>query len=360
MLKKFLVPAIVILFLLSLFKVAKVSSFLFQLFFTHGVNLKQVNGKVNILLLGAGGANHDGPNLTDTMIFASLDVEKEKVTLLSIPRDLWVPDLNGRINTAYSNAESQQKGGGILVVQAVVKKIMNQSIDYTVKIDFSGFVKAIDLLGRINVNVENGFDDYKYPIDGKENDLCGHNENDLAFLATASSQLEAFPCRYKHIHFDQGMQKMNGETALEFVRSRHAEGMEGTDFARSKRQEEVITAVKTAALSLNVLLNPSKIIGLYSTVKNSIDTNIKEDEFDDFIRLAGKMNKAKIQSAVLDYGDDQTGRPGLLIHPEISSLYNNEWVLIPRIGDNNYQEIQSYVTCEINSSDCPISKNPQR
>ncbi len=330
------------------------SPFFFQLFFNQSIDLKKTQDRVNVLLLGVGGGTHDGPYLTDTIIFASLDPKNNKATLVSIPRDLWTADLNGRINTAYSDAEYKKKGAGVIVSSAVVSKILQQPIDYVVRIDFNGFVKAVDLLGGTDVNVENQLDDFEYPIAGKEEDICGHTDLEVQKLATASSQLDAFPCRYKHIHFDKGIVMMSGEQALEFVRSRHAQGDEGTDFARSKRQEEVIKAVKDKIFSLNVLINPAKLVNFYSVLKDSIDTNIKTDEFDDFVRLAGKMRTAKIDNAVLDYGDEKKNRPGLLIHPVVSERYNNEWVLIPRIGNNNFLEIQKYVDCEIKIGNCPI------
>jgi len=335
------------------------SPFLFQVLFNKNIDLKKTQDRVNVLLLGVGGGNHQGPDLTDTIIFASFDIKNNRATLVSIPRDLWIEDLGGRINTAYANAEYVKKGGGIIVSSAAVAKVVNQPIDYVVKIDFNGFVKAIDLLGGINVDVKNQLDDYQYPISGKETDVCGHTDQEIIDLSAqistnSATNLDAFPCRYKHIHFDKGIQLMSGEQALEFVRSRHAQGDEGSDFARSKRQEEVLKAIKDKVFSLSVLINPSKLVDFYDIIRGSIDTNIKESEFDDFVRLAEKIRTAKIDSTVLDYGDEKTQRPGLLIHPDISGMYHNEWVLIPRMGNDNFTEIQKYVDCEIKIGDCSI------
>lgn len=338
----------------------KISPFLFQLIFTKDINLSKSDDHLNILLLGIAGGKHEGPDLTDTVIFVSIDVNKNKVSLVSIPRDLWSTDLNAKINTAYSDGEMTRKGGGITLASSAVSKILNQSINYTIRINFNGFIKALDILGGIDVNVDKSFDDYEYPISGKEDDLCGHTQEEAQALATASSQLEAFPCRYTRIHFDKGLQHMDGETALEFVRSRHAEGVEGTDFARSKRQEIIIKALKDKLFSLQVLANPIKVIGVYSAIKDSVDTNIRQDELDDFIRLAQKMKNVKIESVVLDYGDDQTGRPGLLINPPISQEFNYAWVLIPRIGNGNFSEIQKFVKCEIEKGNCTVSSAPQK
>ena len=355
--KIFLILAAVftIVIVISVIQTSKFYPIIFQLLFNREIQLKKADNNINILLLGTGGGKHEGPNLTDTIIFVTVNEESNKVTPISIPRDLWVPELSAKVNMAYAVGEDRRKGGGIVLVKAVIAKILNQQIDYVVRIDFDGFVKSVDVLGGIEVNVANSFEDFEYPIIGKENDPCDQKEEDLKMLATASSQLEAFPCRYDHFRFDKGIQLMNGETALRFVRSRHAKGKEGTDFARSKRQEQVIKAFKDKIFSLNFFLNPAKVIGFYNAMQESIDTNIKEEEFDDFVRLAQKLKNAQIQSTVLDYGDEKEKRPGLLVNPPISDEFNMQWVLIPRIGNGDFSEIQKYVECEIKVGNCPIA-----
>jgi len=355
--------ALIILSLIILFfvgngvlKIARLSPFLFQLLFNRDINLKTNDDHVNVLLLGVGGKSHEGPNLTDTIIFTSLSTKGDKITLVSVPRDLWMPDLNAKINTAYSTGASKRPGGGLVLSKAVVSKIVNQPINYVLRIDFDGFVKAVDLIGGLDINVERTFDDLQYPIDGKEEDPCGHSDKELAELATSSSQLEAFPCRYFRVHFNKGQQHMDGKTALQFVRSRYAQGDEGSDFARSKRQEKVIKASKDKIFSLATLANPVKVISLYDILKASIDTDIKDDEFDDFIRLAGKMKKAQTENAVLDTGDGEAKRPGLLINPPIGEEYNFEWVLIPRKGNGDFSQIKKYIDCEIKIGNCQISE----
>lgn len=364
--KKPLIILYIFVAILVLLFVAKTASFyplLFHLVFDKDVNLKQTDNKINILILGIGGGKHDGPNLTDTIILANLDEKNNKVTLASIPRDLWLPDLTApekKINSAYAFGELKRKGGGIPLAKAAVGKITGQKIDYAVRIDFSGFVKAVDVVGGLDVIVENTLDDYQYPISGREDDTCGKTSEELQSIATMSAEQQVLEvaCRYKYLHFDKGLNHMNGQEALEFVRSRHAKGDEGTDFARSKRQEKVINAFKEKVLSAKTLINPAKVLTLFNVLKDSIDTDIKQEEFDDFIRLAQKMNKAKIKSAIVDIGDEKTNRAGLLINPPIIEVYNYEWVLIPRTGNGNFSEIQKYIDCEINFNNCPISKTP--
>lgn len=339
---------IAVIVVLALFLLIVIALFLSLNMVKEKIELKKIGDRINILLLGIGGETHDGPNLTDTIIFASIDTKANKTVLVSIPRDLWVEDLKGRVNIAYAK-------GGLMLSKSVVSKILGQPIDYVMRIDFAGFEKAIDLLGGVDVNVINILDDFQYPISGKEDDPCGHPQEDLKTLATASSQLDVFPCRYLHLHFDKGLQRMNGEKALQFVRSRHAIGNEGTDFARSKRQEELIKGVKDKIFSIKTFLNPIKVFSIFNAIKSSVDTNIGEEEFDDFIKLAIKMKGGAINNAILDYGDEMKNREGLLIHPDISAIYNNEWVLIPRTGNNNFEEIQKYVKCEISYFSCGIT-----
>lgn len=362
--RKRVVFALVAFFLIIVgliaFSIGKFIPALFQLAFEKEIQLKETKEKrFNILLLGVGGGNHEGPDLTDTIILASIDPEKQKVTLVSIPRDLWMPELRAKINTAYTFGEEKREGGGLLLTKATVGELLGQQIDYAVKIDFDGFIKAIDMMGGIEVDVLNTLDDYAYPIEGKETDPCEKTEEEItdltAQIATGSAtEFEAFPCRYEHLHFDPGLQYMDGETALKYVRSRHALGIEGSDFARSKRQEKVISAFKDKILSAGTLLNPVKLTNLVSVLAGSIETDIKEDEYDDFIKLAKKVEKGKIDSIALDVGDEAEERYGLLYNPLPSEEFLGAWVLIPRIGNGDYSEIQKYVGCRIENILCEV------
>ncbi len=316
-------------------------------------------GNVNLLLMGIGGGNHDGPDLTDTIIFANIQPDKKIVHLISIPRDLYIKPLGSKINAAY--ADGQKKGKGILLAKSTVGAVTGITPDYTVVIDFSGFVKLVDVLGGIDVDVENKLDDFAYPDEGKENDLCGNTEDSLATfsaqIATGSAtESDIFPCRFIHLHVEKGTQHMDGKLALQFVRSRHAIGEEGTDFARSSRQQLVIEAVRNKLLSLGTISNPIKIFSIIQLLRQNINTDIPEDKFDDFIKLAQKMKGAKITSNVLDTGDIGNERYGLLVNPPISSEFGYQWVLSPRTGFSDFSEIQSFVECLVSGSLCTVTQ----
>lgn len=349
---------ILIIFLLVLFKAMPI---FWGVFIDKKISVKKSdNGNINILLLGIGGAKHDGPDLTDTIILASINPQKNIVHLVSIPRDLYVDSLQTKINAAYANG--QEKGGkGILLARSTVASITGIRPDYVFVLDFSGFIKLVDLIGGIDVQVENTLDDYAYPEEGKENELCGTTDDGLASfsaqIATGSAtEFDLFPCRFFHLHVPLGLQHMDGELALKFVRSRHALGKEGSDFARSKRQQLVINAVRDKILSLGTLANPVKLIGIIGILGDNIHTDIPEGQFDDFIKLAQKMKGAKIESTVIDEGDLAQERYGLLMNPPTKD-YRGQWVLIPRIGSGNYSEIKTYLACVMKGGNCQITKD---
>ena len=276
-------------------------------------NLRNTNRRTNVLILGSGGANHAASDLTDSLIFASINLDTNETALLSIPRDIWAESLKAKINTAYHYGEEKKKGGGLILAKATVSEVLDQPVHYGFLLDFQGFVKAIDLVGGIGIEVERTFDDYKYPIPGKED-------------------AEPEELRYEHLHFDQGLQHMDGERALKFVRSRYAEGEEGTDFARSKRQQKMLLALKNKLFSVKTILNPKKIKELIKIFGDSIDTDIDEKDYPEFLKLALKLDQSKIKTAVLD--------ENLLYNPP-NDKYDGQWVLVPKSG--SWQEIQDYV-----------------
>ncbi len=276
-------------------------------------SLKSTHGHTNILLMGIGGQGHQAPDLTDSMIFLSINPAQNRLLTIPLPRDIWLDSLQAKLNTAYHYGNQKHPGGGLDLAKAAVTEITGQPVHYAVVIDFQGFVRLIDLVGGIDVQVERAFDDYKYPIPGKEN---------------AEPESE----RYQHLHFDAGLQHMDGQTALKFARSRHAQGYEGTDFARSARQQKVILALKDKIFSTQILLHPQTFFHLIQALKSSVDTDITSKEYADFLKLALSLkNQANFQTASLN---------DFLIHPLNQSQYANQWVLIPK---NNWQEVHAYI-----------------
>jgi len=270
--------------------------------------------RVNILLLGTGGKGHDGPDLTDTIIVASFQPSTKKVAMLSIPRDLSIPLENQgwrKINNVNAYAESANPGSGGLATSQAVSDLLGIPIDYYVRADFDGFVNIVNELGGIDVNVENTLEDYRYPILGKE-------------------EAEPYDSRYEHLYVEAGEQEMDGELALKFVRSRHASGVEGTDFARARRQQLVLEAVKEKFLSKSTLFRPSIITNIYEELQAHISTNLQVWEILKLWDMFKDTGSENIINKVLDNSPS-----GLLMD---SAGIDGAYLLLPRNGD--FTEVQ--------------------
>lgn len=275
------------------------------------------DGRINILLLGQGGKRHEGGYLTDTIMLASLEPSSQKVALVSIPRDLTIPveDMGyQKINSINAYAEMESKDSGGLAISQAVSDILDMPIDYYVRVDFTGFVNIVDEMEGLDVNVERTLDDYRYPIMGMEK-----NEN--------------YEARFEHLHIETGSQHMDGSLALKYARSRHALGQEGSDFARARRQQIIISAAKDKLLSRSTLLSPSKIINIISELNDHISTNLKAWEMIKMWDKFKDINKEDIVMRVLDNSPN-----GLLID---MITEEGAYVLIPRSGD--FAEIQYFI-----------------
>ncbi|MBI2335068.1 LCP family protein [Candidatus Daviesbacteria bacterium] len=353
LLKKFLPVILIVSILMAVaiyFSTSSSTSSVVNYIFS-GTSLKSTNGFVNVLLLGLAGGNHDGSTLTDTIIIASLNLKTKKVYLLSIPRDLWLPALRVKVNAVYQS-------GGLNLAKIVTGNIVGLPIHYGLRVDFAGFVKAVDILEGIEVTVERQFDDYNYPIAGKEEDLCGFREEEREFseeeakglnilpgkqkvlispegtIATDSAKEDQgakyFTCRFERISFKKGKTLMDGETALKFVRSRHGTNGEASDFARSKRQQLTLQALRSRLLSAQTLLDAQKLSQLTKTFGSSIDTDISVKDSLEFARLFKDVDS--VQNFILD--------DSLLAHPNPAD-YGGAYVLISE--DDDFSNIQEYV-----------------
>ncbi len=288
--------------------------------FVSNTDLKTTDGRTNILILGLdsrGKSADETTGLTDTVLVISIDAKNKSAVMVSLPRDLWVKSPNG----AYLKLNAVYTTSGIDDASEVVEDVLGIPIHYYVVVNFNAFRKVIDILGGVDIDVEKSFDDYFYPIEGMENAL----------------PIEA---RYRHVHFDAGLTKMDAETALTFSRSRKGDNGEGTDFARAKRQQKVITAIRSKVLSLEVLSSPSKLKELYDTYKDYVRSNVGFGEAKEMYEAGKSIDQSKTRSVVLD-DRSQEGDGGLLYEPEDNTLYGGSYVLIPRAG--NYTQIHAYV-----------------
>jgi LCP family protein required for cell wall assembly len=330
----------------------------------------------NILLLGYGGIGedgkaHEGPYLTDSLMIAHVDIKKNTVSLTSLPRDLWVKlptkskaDFHSKINSLYQISLNptnypdvdMKKPGSPELLEGAIKTVTGLTIDNYIAVDFTGFEKAINSLGGVDVDVQKTFDDYEYPLTGKEQELCGKEaefeqvkkfmepgfsedekkklfaekpELETFFKNISEDPKEAFPCRYEHLHFDKGMVHMDGATALKYVRSRHSL-QDGSDFGRAARQQQFVKAVKNKLISVGMV---TKVFSLMNEVKSHVETDIPVDEMKKFMGEAGDAAKYRFISIHMSDTD------------YLKSSYSDYggYILIPRTGEDNWKEIQTMI-----------------
>lgn len=280
-----------------------------------------------ILLLGYGGGDHPGGYLTDSIMVVIVDPAQKTLTLLSIPRDSWVPlmfdgkdAVYNKVNTAYAFAKdpslypdrlSKYTGdhGAGTFSEDTISRLIGVPIKYYITLDFVGFRQMIDAVGGIDVNVPVGFT-ARYP----ENDDPTINANWII------------------IHFTAGEQHMNGERAIEYARAREVidNSNQGSDFARSQRQRLIIEAFK------NRLLQPGGLVHIPQLLKigsSHVDTNYEIPAVTQLSQLILGWKDVKFYQTALttdNYLEEGTGR-------------DNEYLLVPDNPDHSWANIRAFV-----------------
>lgn len=220
------------------------------------LEIQEEKNTTYILLTGRWGWNHDAPNLTDTIILAGINTKYQTISLLSIPRDLWVeyPKSNwkGKINRIYESALPAGNKIAIDRLKTIVSEITGKQIDFYVNIDFKGFIEIVDTLWWVEVTLEKNFVDYEYP-DGN--------------------------LGYKTFILRKGTWTLDWEVALMYARSRHST----SDFDRSLRQQEILSSLKNKISQIWYFKDSKKILELYNIFNEYVETDLW---FTDIVKIA--------------------------------------------------------------------------
>ena len=279
-------------------------------------------GEFNILLLGRGDPAHEGSNLTDSLMVLHLETNNKTAALIFIPRDLWV---GLKINEAYTKK-------GFEGVEQIASFATGLSIQNAILADFNGFTQIINILGGIDVTVEKTFDDYYYPIAGKELDNCEKSAEELVEINARLSGFELekqYTCRYERLHFDAGKTYMDGATALKYARSRHS-AQSGSDFARGGRHGAILVGIKDKLISLEALKNVDKLFAkIIKLVKTDLDLETTKLIAD----LIINPKEYKIYQVIPS--EENVLTP--------SKSPTGQFILVPKAGENNWTEFQEFV-----------------
>jgi len=255
----------------------------------------QQQGAFTVLLLGSDDdSKFLGDHvLTQSMILVRVIPSTKQVVMLSIPRDLWVPQATGgeyKIDGAYSF------GGARAAIQTVQNNF-GVHVNYYVWIGLLGLIRVIDAIGGIDVVTSNPVLDDYYPLD----------------ISTNS------PYGYSRIAVMPGPQHLDGVHALQYVRSRHNDLQ--SDFGRSRRQQQVLLAIRQKAKELS----PADIPALAQAIGGEIKTNISIDLVSSLLPVAASFdNPDAIKQIILASPYTHGGAPN-------GSLYPNWGLILPLV-----------------------------
>ena len=274
---------------------------------------KPGDGRFNVLVLGIGGTTdsgqaHDGTLLTDSIQVISMDTVNKKVSFTSVPRDLYysIPGYGpSKINAVYAHAEGVNTGSGGQAARAAIGNVLGITISNFVRIDFTAAHEAIDQLGGVDITVPAALYDSSFPCDDQ--------------------------IHYCPFSISAGQQHMDGSTALKYMRTRHADN----DFGRSGRQQVVISALKSKALSLGTLSNPVTLNGLIQTLSHHLITDLQPDEITQFLSVYKNISSANTTNSVLS----TDVALGLLTN---TTLAVTGYVEYPITGYTNYDSIHQW------------------
>ncbi|HEX5798019.1 MAG TPA: LCP family protein [Candidatus Saccharimonadales bacterium] len=279
------------------------------------------DGRINILLLGRGGAGHDGPDLTDTIILVSIDPIEKSAGIVSIPRDLYVtvPDYGSmKINSVFysgkanylANSSDSNSGTikkaekeGLNLAEQTVEDVLGIPVHYNAMINFKGFIEAIDTVGGIDINVPKSVSEH----------MRINNQNYF-------------------LNVKAGPKHFGGFEALAYSRSRYTSAR--GDFDRSERQRLVIIGLKDKILSAGTFSNPARLSQLFDQFGNNVQTSFNFEDLNKIYSIVKEIDSNKVQSI------------GLVDPPNnflTTSNLGGLSVVLPTLGQDNYKDIHHYI-----------------
>ena len=306
------------------------------------------DGRINVLLLGMRGEGVvGGGTLADTIIVLSILTAENKISMISIPRDLYVNNPGWgnktKINAVYAAGEENNKKNGMKDMETVVGEVTGLPIHYGASVNFESFKQIIDAIGGVEITLDQPFQEgiqfnkphvcdsfFTIPTGTYEDKTVKYLSKSTGIYKTrivASYPLCTAPestleCG-GNFSLPAGKQTLSGEKALCYVRSRET----SSDFERAKRQQVMIKSVKDQMLSIGTLTDFSKINGILEALGENARTDMQLWEVKAFYDLYKKNPDVQIYQRVLENSEE-----GLLYNPT-DMPKEVGYILLP-IGDN--------------------------
>lgn len=272
---------------------------------------KKLPDEFTLLFLGIPGGDNKAPYLTDSIIL--FNYQDNRLTAFSLPRDLLVKipesDYFTKLNALYILDKQNQKQPYLITQK--IEEISGLTIDFYIVVDLELVKNLIDIVGGVNILVAQDIYDPKFP---------GPNNS------------------YQTFELPAGWRYLDGETALKYIRTRFSPG---GDFDRIDRQQQLLLAIKKKIFSLNPLTSLPELIKIYQNLKDRLETNLHFSQGLSLVNLLENLEEENIRRFSVDK------ERGLLIDSE--ALLGNErvYVLIPTMGEENYQEIREFIAKKI-------------
>ena len=301
----------------------------------------ETEGRINVLLLGMRGENVPGGGLlADTIMVMSIKPQEKKVSMISIPRDLYVtvPGTSDKqkINAVHSYGEQKDSGQGLKDMETIASEVLGIPVQYAVSINFEGFKQLIDAVGGIEIVLKEPFAE---SLQFNEAKVCDGDKGGVFTIPTGKYDIKKnergkIVAQYPlctnpqtecggNFSLPAGKQTLNGNQTLCFVRSR----VTSSDFERAKRQQMVLQLFKDKLVSAGTLTDFSKVNNILDALGNNVHSDMQAWEMKRFYELYSGMTDMQIYQRVLEDSEE-----GLLYHPT-DSAKEIGYILLPR-GEN--------------------------
>jgi LCP family protein required for cell wall assembly len=292
--------------------------------------MRDEKGRTNILVFGTEPEDHDGSNLTDSIIVASLNQDDGSVYMVSLPRDLYVKHVyadgvtttRGKVNEVYyyGRLQNQQKNGmkedekrddkaGAAELGKVATEVTGLEIQYYMHLSWDSVRKVTDALGGLDVKIESDDPRGLYdPATGVD-----YAQGEIAYL--------------------------DGDAALALVRSRGAFGGWGfssSNFARERNQQAILRGMQEKAAANGTLANPQTVVDLMNALGDTISTDFQTSEVRTLAKVAKNMKPEAIVSIPLM--DVANG-----INYVVTDMIDEISYVVAAAGQNDFAEIREYI-----------------
>lgn len=261
-------------------------------------------------------------SVTDTIMFISLNLKTQRINTISIPRDLWFYDINSKVNEIYPLSQSEPNQ--LQFIKDKFQQLTGQPINHIVVFTTENLIKFVNLIGGVDLVLDNGFIDTQYP--------------NPEYIKNPDTNVS----KYKTVEFKSGLIHLDASNITEFVRSRkggETVSTGGTDLARTKRQQLLVEAILNKVKTGQFVDKNLNLPKLYNFWDKEIIKDILDKDILNILTIVGE-NISKLTLNKIDIPIGTNSKNGVIYHP--NRFINKQWVFIP--SDKDYKSFQQFIS----------------